>query len=153
VEVASLSPRFLACFCRRGLGAAWARPGRGLGAGGRGRAVTVGGRRCAATALRCSVLRPRGRTRFAHCVRCARTAATSQMTMRAARAAARPALLGAAPWPPVPARPRPGRTARVFDDHSHHQGGERWAVRGGGSLGSGEERRAGVGARSAHREL
>ena len=53
------------------------------------------GRRCAPTALRCSVSWPRRRTHCVRCAHCVQTAATSQKTMRAARAATSPVLLGA----------------------------------------------------------
>jgi hypothetical protein len=68
----------------------------GKGAWGQAAALRWGGRRCAPTPLRCSVLRPRRRTRYAVCSRSAQTAAPSQMLMRAARAAASPGLAGRA---------------------------------------------------------
>jgi len=67
---------------------------RGKGTRGQAPALRFGGRRCAPTALRCSVPRPRRRTHCAPYGRCVRTASTNQTTMRAARAATNPALLG-----------------------------------------------------------
>ena len=130
----------LRCACRTGRD--------GKAASGQAAALHWSGRRCAPTALRCSVSRPRRRTRF---VLCAQTSATSQLTLRAAREAASPALLGA----PQARRSLP---ERAFADTlvfaaSKTSGTARWAVPGGGDLCGGEERRPSVGARSALRRL
>ena len=94
----------------------------------------------------------RRRTHFAHCVRAVRTSSTSQCLKRAARAATSPALLGASH-----ARcGLPGHTSAaaslVFVDKNHRVLA-RQAVPGGGEVWGGEERRFGVGARSALRGL
>jgi hypothetical protein len=133
-----------------------------------------------ADSLRCSVAWPCRRTRFAHCVRCAQTGAASQITRRAARAGHTPWPVQAAPgqWPgrspgtgspldcPCPGSPSrrqadarrqpPGHTCaenRGGPRREAHalQRGRRWV--GEGHQGGGEQRRAGVGARSALRDL
>ena len=92
-------------------------------------------------------------THFAHCVRCVRTSAPSQSTKRAARAATSPALLGASQ-----AR-RDGLPAPAFVEalavrgRIQTTGSARQAVSVGGDLWGDEERRLGVGARSALRGL
>ena len=67
----------------------------GKGAFGQAAALRWSGRRCAPTALRCTVSWPRRRTHCALFVRSVQTTATSQLTARAAREATSPALLGA----------------------------------------------------------
>jgi hypothetical protein len=112
-------------------------------------------------------------TRYVRCARCAQTPAMSQFTKRAARAATNPARpgqearafarhkqssglfvsglsLGAS-------HTRRSRSARAFAQTGCVLGGqipvvERRAVAGGGAVWSGEQRRAGAGARSALRK-
>ena len=67
----------------------------GKGACGQASVLRWSGRRCATTALRCSLSWPCRRTRFVRCAHCTQTAATSQITIRAAREATSPVLLGA----------------------------------------------------------
>ena len=98
-------------------------------------------------------LAARRETRCVRCAHSARTAATSQSTKRAARAAASPVRLGAS-------EVHCGLSARGFAEIFLAR--SRWhastpalrqAVPGGGDLCGGEERRVGVGARSALRCL
>lgn len=150
-----LAPRCApsACGPLRSLKVRFARSGRsGKGTPGQAGALHWSGLRFAPASLRCSVSRPRRRTRFAHCVRCARTTATSQTTMRASRGATSPALLGAP-------QARPGLPGRAFAGTlvwfatRNTSAAARQAVPGGGDLSGGEERRTSVGARSALRKL
>ena len=87
---------------------------RGKAGSGQAAALRWSGRRCAPTALRCSVSWPRRRTHCAHFVRCVQTTATSQSLMRAARAATSPALLGAPQARCGLPKPRFADTAEVF---------------------------------------
>ncbi len=122
----------------------------GKGAPGQPAALRRGGLRCAATALRCSGSWPRRRTHYAHCVSSVQTTATGQPTKRAARAATSPVLLGAP-------QARCRLAGRALADTgfgfppNRPAGGARQAVCGGGDFWGGEERRGGVGARSALR--
>jgi len=120
-------------------------------ASGQAAALRWSGRRGAPTALRCSVSRPRRRTRCVRCALYAQTPATSQLWMRAARAAASPALLGA----PEARRDLPGRAFAqpVGVLVARTDGVSRQAVPVGGAVCGGEKRRAAVGARSAHPQL
>ena len=124
----------------------------GKGAHGQAYALRWSGRRCATTALRCSVSWPCRRTRSVRCAHCTQTAATSQITMRAARAATSPALLGAP-------EARSSLPARAFAAESllvrrKARTVASWqAVPGGGAVCGDEERRFEVGARSALRQL
>ena len=125
----------------------------GKGACGQSAALRWSGLRFAPTALRCSVSRPRRRTRCVRCAHCAQTTATSQTTKRAARAAASPALLGA----PEARRSLPASpfadAAVVVGVSRAATGSARGAVRLAGSLNGAEERSRVVGARSALRGL
>ena len=125
----------------------------GKGACGQSAALRWSGLRFAPTSLRCSVSRPRRRTRCVHFVHCAQTTATSQTTKRAARAAASPALLGA----PEARRSLPASpfavAALVVVVSRATTGSARRAVRLAGSLNGAEERSPVVGARSALRCL
>ena len=81
------------------------------------------------------------------------TAATSQMTMRAARAATSPVLLGAPEARcDLPGRAFPGRWCLLFVGKTE-TAAARQAVPGRGDFWGDEQRRPGVGARSAHRHL
>jgi hypothetical protein len=94
----------------------------------------------------------RRRTHYAHCVRCVQTAATSQSLKRAARAATSPVLLGAPEAHyGLPTRAFAGEVV-VFAPKTSARAARR-AVPGRGDLWGGEERSAGVGARSALRDL
>jgi len=125
---------------------------RGKGAPGQAAPLHWSGRRCAPTALRCSVSRPRRKTRCVRCALYAQTVATSQKTIRASRGATSPVLLGA----PQALRVLSGRafadTPVSFAARST-SASARQAVPGGGDLCGGEERRTSVGARSALRGL
>ncbi len=124
----------------------------GKGASGQPAALDWGGRRFAPTALRCSVSRPRRRTRFVRCAHCAQTTATSQLTIRASRGATSPVLLGA----PEARRDLPERAfadTLVLLAGKSTRGSARRAVPGGGDFCGDEKRRPGVGARSALRRL
>ena len=150
---------------------------RGKGAPGQSTALHLRGRRVAPTALRCSVSRPRRSTHCAHCVRSVQTIATGQITKRAARAATSPGLAGRAgrgrpavrKAQAVPrtacvpahllgaAQARRGPPGHAFAGafvllHTREEP-SRQAVPAGGDLWSDEDRRTGVGARSALREL
>jgi hypothetical protein len=147
----------------------------GKGAPGQSTALHLRGRRCALTALRCSVSRPRYSTHCAHCVRSVQTIATGQITKRAARAATSPGLAGRAgrgrpavrKAQAVPrtacvpahllgaAQARRGLPGHAFAVALRNEREEpsRQAVPAGGDLWSDEDRRTGVGARSALREL
>ena len=153
--------------------------GGGKGAWGQVAALHLCGLRGAKAAVRCSLLRPR---RGTHCVRCAlfvRTTTTSMLTIRAAREAASPGLAGrAGPGARSLARHEQSTGLFVFgarllgapearcnlSPHAFADAllvfaakakhiGSRQAVPGGGDLWGAEERRPGVGARSALREL
>ncbi len=104
----------------------------------------------APTALRCSVSRPRRSTHCAYCVRYVQTSATGQITKRAARAAASPVLLGA---PQARRRLSWHAFAVAFALRNKREEAARQAVPAGGDLWSDEDRRTGVGARSALRRL
>ncbi len=126
---------------------------RGKGAPGQSTALHLRGRREAPTALRCSVSRPRRSTHCAHCAHCVRyvqTNATGQFTKRAARAATSPVLLGAL-------QARRGLPEHAFAGNAVVRDAaeepSRQVVSAGGDLWSDEDRRPGVGARSALREL
>ena len=129
----------------------------GIGRGGKGAPEQAAplhwsGRRCAPTALRCSVSRPRRKTRCVRCAHYAQTVATSQKTIRAARGATSPVLLGA----PEALRVLSGRAfagSPVFFAAKNTRASARRAVPGAGDLCGGEERRTSVGARSALRRL
>jgi len=101
----------------------------------------------------CIVPVARRTTHCAHCVRCVRTSAPSQSTKRAARAATSPALLGASQARcdglPAPAFVE----ALAVRGRIQTTGSARQAVSVGGDLWGDEERRLGVGARSALRGL
>jgi hypothetical protein len=150
---------------------------RGKGAPGQSTALHLRGRRVAPTALRCSVSWPRRSTHCAHCVRSVQTIATGQITKRAARAATSPGLAGRAgrgrpavrKAQAVPrtacvpahllgaAQARRGLSAHAFAVafvllHPREEPARR-AVPAGGDLWSDEDRRPGVGARSALRRL
>jgi hypothetical protein len=149
----------------------------GKGVPGQSTALHLRGRRFAPTALRCSVSRPRRSTHCAHCVRSVQTIATSQFTSALARAATSPSLAGragrgrpavrkaqAVPRTAcVPAhllgaaqarRGLPGHAFAVAFVLLHpREEPSRQAVPAGGDLWSDEDRRTGVGARSALREL
>jgi hypothetical protein len=144
---------------------------------GQSTALHLRGRRVAPTALRCSVLRPRRSTHCAHCVRSVQTIATGQISKRAARAATSPGLAGRAGRgrPAVREAQAVPRTAcvpahllgaaqarRGLPGHAFagsavvrpaRKEPSRQAVPAGGDLWSDEDRRTGVGARSALREL
>jgi hypothetical protein len=125
---------------------------RDKGASGQAVALHWSGRRCAPTALRCSVSWPRRKTHFAHCVRSVQTVATSQMTTRAAREATSPVLLGAPQArSSLPERAFAG-VSWVFATRNTSAAARR-VVPGGGDLCGGEERRPSGGARSALRRL
>ncbi len=124
----------------------------GKGASGQPAALDWGGLRFAPTALRCSVSRPRRRTRFVRCAHYAQTTATSQLTIRASRGATSPVLLGA----PEARRDLPERAfadTLVLLAGKGTRGSARRAVPGGGDFCGDEKRRPGVGARSALRQL
>ena len=152
----------------------------GKGVPGQSTALHLRGRRVAPTALRCSVSRPRRSTHCAHCVRSVQTIATGQITKRAARAATSPGLAGRAGrgrpavrkaqavprtacvpahllGAPQARRGLPGHAfagAAVACIESYaREEPSRQAVPAGGDLWSDEDRRTGVGARSALREL
>ena len=125
---------------------------RGKGASGQAAARRCSGLRFATTALRCSDLWPRRKTRFVRCALCAQTVATSQMTIRAAREATGLALLGA----PEARRSLPERAfadAGLACFAKNKTSPSRQVLPGGGSFWGGEKRRARVGARSALRRL
>ena len=125
---------------------------RGKVASGQASALRWSGLRCAPTALRCSVSRPRRRTRFVRFAHCTQTAATRWLLMRAARGATSPALLGA----PEARSSLPERAfaepVLVFGERTK-TGAARQAVPGGGDFCGDEKRRPEVGARSALRCL
>ena len=127
-------------------------PVGGKGACGQAYALRWSGRRCATTALRCSVSWPCRRTRFVRYAHCTQTAATSQTTTRAAREATSPVLLGA----PEALRNLPGRAfaglALVLVANTRSWP-SRQAAPGVGDFCGDEEHRLGVGARSALRQL
>jgi len=149
----------------------------GKGVPGQSTALHLRGRRFAPTALRCSVSRPRRSTQRAHCVRTVQTIATGQITKRAARAATSPGLAGRAGRgrPAVRKAQAVPRTAcvpahllgaaqarRGLPGHAFagsavvrpaRKEPSRQAVPAGGDLWSDEDRRTGVGARSALRRL
>ena len=127
-------------------------PVGGKGACGQAYALRWSGRRCATTALRCSVSWPCRRTRFVRYAHCTQTAATSQTTTRAAREATSPVLLGA----PEAHFSLPARAFAATSLLVRRQAalvGDRPAAPGGGAVCGDEERRLGVGARSALRQL
>ncbi len=151
----------------------------GKGVCGQAYALRWSGRRCAPTALRCSVSWPCRRTRFVRCAHCTQTAATSQITTRAAREATSPGLAGRA-GPGGPAVRQAQTVLRTVCVRAHLLGApearsslparafsaesllvrrkaalvpERWAAPGGGDFCGDEERRFEVGARSALRQL
>jgi hypothetical protein len=124
----------------------------GKGALGWAAALRWGGRRVAPTALRCSVLRPRRRTRFVRCALSAQTAAPSRRLKRAARAAASPAVLGT----PKARRSPPQRafaTCVFAFARKYNPSSARLAARGAGAFCGAEKRRERAGARSAHQRL
>ena len=158
----------------------FARDGRcGKGASGQSAALRWSGRRCATTALRCSVSWPRRRTRSVRYAHCTQTAATSQMTTRAAREATSPRLAGrAGPGGPAVRQAQtvlrtvcvrahllgapealhslPGRAfaeAVLVLDANTTIGSARQAAPGVGDFCGDEERSPEVGARSALRRL
>ena len=124
---------------------------RGKGASGQAGALHWSGLRFAPASLRCSVSRPRRRTRCVRFAHYAQTTATSQSTIRAARGATSPALLGAP-------QARSGLPGRAFAAASwvcatrNASATARQAVPGRGDLWGGEERRPSVGACSALRD-
>ena len=130
----------------------------GKGACGQSVALHGGGRRCAPTPLRCSVAWPAAELASFASLTALRQPRRVRWTMRAARAATRPALLGASEARhELPARAfaealrtlARGRAVRP----SFATGAARQAASGGGDFGGEEQRRAGLGARSALRNL
>jgi len=92
---------------------------RGKAGSGQAAALRWSGRRCAPTALRCSVSRPVAKlTALAPF----KQAATSQLLMRAARAATSPALLGAPQARCDLPEPRFAATVQVFAANTNHRG-------------------------------
>ncbi len=120
---------------------------RGKGAPGQAAARPLRGRRCAPTALRCSVLQPAAE--LASLKQWWRVSLQSAL----ARAAASPSLLGA----PQARRDLPGHacagTAVACGESNTREEPARQTVPAGGDLWSDEDRRSGVGARSALRKL
>ena len=110
----------------------------GKGACGQAGALRWSGRRCATTALRCSVSWPVAELTALTAFAAFKQAATSQITMRAARAATSPPLLGAP-------EARSSLPARAFAEpvvvlvENTTTGGSRQAVPGGGAVGGDEE--------------
>ena len=125
----------------------------GKGASGQAAALHWSGRRCATTALRCSVSWPVAELTALSSFASFKQAATSQITMRAARAATSPVLLGAPEArSSLPARAFAAESLLVRRKEAALVA-ERQAVPGGGAVCGDEERRFGVGARSALRQL
>ena len=115
---------------------------RGKAGSGQASALRWSGRRCAPTALRCSVSWPVAKLTALTSFAAFKQAATSQMTTRAAREATSPALLGA---PEV----RSSLPARTFADtvfvlvETAPSVPERQAAPGGGDVCGDEERKIG----------
>jgi hypothetical protein len=103
--------------------------------------------------LRCSVSWPRRRTHYANCVRSVQTTATSQKTRRAARAGHEPCASRLRRGAPPAARPRLCRGTEVLVERKAQWWNSRQGVPGRGDFWSDEQRRLGVGARSALRKL
>ena len=124
----------------------------GKGACGQASVLRWSGRRCATTALRCSVSWPVAELTALSSFAAFKQAATSQITMRAARAATSPVLLGA----PEARSSLPARAFAATSWLAPRKAAlvaSRQAVPGGGAVCGDEERRFEVGARSALRQL
>ncbi len=134
----------------------------GKGACGRASALRWSGRRCAPTALRCSGSAARRITRYVRCAHCARTDAASQTHDARCARGREPCASRRPRGAPPPARTRLCRGARCSrrcadarrfwprTPRSAHRGRRRPAA---GDFCGDEKRSAGVGARSAPRDL
>ena len=126
---------------------------RGKGVPGRATALLLRVRRCAPTSLRCSAVWPAAelasRTSFAALRQWRRVSSRCAL----ARAATRPVLLGASQARRGPSRHAFADTTVACIESNAREEPSRRAVPGGGDSWSDEDRRSGVGARSAQRRL